>query len=323
MTKRCLVTGATGALGPSVIRAFRDAGYDVRALVRRTHDLDALGDVEIVRGDVTDPASLARAMADVDVVVHLAALLHIVNPSPELASEYERVNVGGTRNVVDAATRANVRRIVFFSTIAVYGDTHGAVVDEMTPVAPVTFYAKTKVAAEAIVLASPVGVVVRLAAAYGPRIKGNYLALVRAVLRGRFLPIGRGRNRRTLIYEDDAGRAALLLAEHEHAPGRVFNVSDGDLHTVDAIITSIFTAAGKRKPRWFVPEALVYAGLFAAELLFRAIGKRPRIGRFTLAKYTEDVAVSSAALRTLGFVPRWTMDDGWRETVRQMRDDAR
>ena len=72
-------------------------------------------------GDVADQVAVQSAMQGVDAVVHMAALLHIVNPPPELREKYERVNIGGTATVVEAAIKAGVKRVVLFSTIAVYG----------------------------------------------------------------------------------------------------------------------------------------------------------------------------------------------------------
>jgi nucleoside-diphosphate-sugar epimerase len=126
-------------------------------------------------------------MRGVDAVVHMAALLHIVNPPPELREKYERVNVGGTATVIEAAIKAGVKRVVLFSTIAVYGPSEGCVLNEMSPTHPDTFYAQTKRAAEQIVLnargadGQPLGTVLRLGAVYGSRIKGNYERLTRAL----------------------------------------------------------------------------------------------------------------------------------------------
>ena len=117
----------------------------------------------------------------------MAALLHIVNPPPEMREKYERVNIGGTATVVEAAIKAGVKRVVLFSTIAVYGPSDGSVLNEMSPTHPDTFYAQTKCAAEQIVLnargadGQPLGTVLRLGAVYGPRIKGNYERLTRAL----------------------------------------------------------------------------------------------------------------------------------------------
>ncbi len=131
-------------------------------------------------------------MQGIDAVIHLAALLHIVNPPPSLQPEYERINVGGTATVVEAARQAGVGRMVFFSTIAVYGDSAGGILTEDSPPRPDSFYAQTKLAAERIVLAAkradgrPLGTVLRLGAVYGSRIKGNYRRLLHCPCPGPF-----------------------------------------------------------------------------------------------------------------------------------------
>ena len=189
----------------------------------------------------------------------MAALLHIVNPPPELREKYERVNIGGTATVVEAAIKAGVKRVVLFSTIAVYGPSDGCVLNEMSPTHPDTFYAKTKLAAEQIVLnargadGQPLGTVLRLGAVYGSRIKGNYERLTHALARIALFPIGNGLNRRTLVYDKDVGRAAVLAVSHPAAAGRVFNVTDGGFHTLNEIIESICSALGRKPPRLSLP----------------------------------------------------------------------
>src|SRR5690606_11500198 len=99
----------------------------------------------------------------------------------------------------------------------------------------------------------PLGVVLRLGAVYGSHVKGNYERMIRALARNRFIPVGKGLNRRTLIYEKDVGRAAALAVSHPSATGRVFNVTDGKFHTLNEIIESICSAMGRKPPRWFLP----------------------------------------------------------------------
>jgi nucleoside-diphosphate-sugar epimerase len=186
--KFVLVTGATGAVGPRVVHALDQAGFRIRSF---SFDAPASGmfpqSVEVLIGDVTDQEAVQSAMQGVDAVVHMAALLHIVNPPPTLREKYERVNIGGTATVVEAAIKAGVKRVVLFSTIAVYGPSDGRVLNEMSPTHPDTFYAQTKYAAEQIVLnakgadGQPLGAVLRLGAVYGARIKGNYERLMRAL----------------------------------------------------------------------------------------------------------------------------------------------
>src|SRR2546430_3984265 len=96
-TKTALITGATGAIGPSVVRALDEAGYRIRTLSRsRPQSLPFPSNVELFTGDITNPATIERAFDGVNLVVHLAALLHVVRPSRELSASYERVNIEGT-----------------------------------------------------------------------------------------------------------------------------------------------------------------------------------------------------------------------------------
>jgi len=232
---RVLVTGATGALGPRVVAALHAAGYRIRTLsIDAPQPAMLPEDVEVQIGDITDPQMVQAAMQGCNTVVHMAALLHIVNPPSALRSKYEQINVGGTATVVEAAMQAGVERLVFFSTIAVYGDTGGQIVDEETPPHPDTFYAQTKLDAEKIVLQTrgqdgqPLGVVLRLGAVYGSRIKGNYQQLVHALARGRFIPVGDGSNRRTLVYDKDVARAVVLAMQHRASGGKAGDLGEGD-----------------------------------------------------------------------------------------------
>jgi len=322
-----LVTGATGAVGPRVVAALLESGCRVRTL-----SLDALhegawpADVDARLGDITDPAAVQTAMVGVDGVIHLAALLHIVTPPPELRSRYERINVGGTANVVEAARQARVGRVVFFSTIAVYGASAGGVLTEDSPLRPDSFYAQTKVDAERIVLSAkhadgtPLGTVLRLGAVYGARIKGNYRRLLLSLARGRFIPIGAGTNRRTLVYDKDVARAALLALRNPGVGGSVFNITDGRYHSMNNIIETLCDALGRRPPQLSLPLGPIrfLAGLIedGAHLFSRTAP----IVRATVDKYTEDVAVDGRKFCTqTGFVPKYDLAAGWRETVDEMR----
>lgn len=322
-----LVTGATGAVGPRVVAALLESGYRVRTL-----SLDAPPEgawpegVDARLGDVTDPKSIRASMAGVNGVIHLAALLHIVNPPPELRSRYERINVGGTANVVEAARQAGVGRVVFFSTIAVYGASEGGLLTEASPLRPDSFYAQTKVDAERIVLSAkhadgtPLGTVLRLGAVYGARIKGNYRRLLLSLARGRFIPIGAGNNRRTLAYDKDVARAAVLALWHPGAGGLVFNITDGRYHSMNNIIETLCDALGRRPPRLSLPLGPIRFLAGAIEDASQAFGIKPPILRATVDKYTEDVAVNGRKFCTqTGFVPKYDLAAGWRETVDEMR----
>jgi nucleoside-diphosphate-sugar epimerase len=325
-----LVTGATGAVGPCVVTALCDAGYRVRTL---SLDPPRVGvwpeDVEVVIGDVTDAAAVQSAIQGIDSVIHLAALLHIVNPPLALQNKYERINVGGTATVVAAAAQSGVKRVVFFSTIAVYGATRGRIVTEETLPFPDTFYSQTKLSAERIVLNArdadhrQMGTVLRLGAIYGSGIKGNYERLLQSLARGRFLPVGNGSNRRTLVYDKDVARAAVLALKHSTAAGKIFNVSDGEFHTLNDIISSMCEALDRKPPHWSLPVGPVRFAAGLVEDMARLAGIKPPIMRATIDKYTEDVAVDSQRIqRELGFAPQYNLSAGWQDAVLEMRQSG-
>lgn len=324
---RILATGATGAVGPRVVSALRDAGHSVLVLAMDAPTPGLLpDDVEIRLGDITDAAVVASSISGIDAVVHLAALLHIVNPPPELREKYERINVFGTARVIEAAIAAQVKRVVFFSTIAVYGYSTGQILDENTTPRPDTFYAQTKLAAEHIVLdarradGKSLGVVLRLGAVYGSRIKGNYQRLLLSLAHGRFVPIGSGQNRRTLVYDKDVAQAAVLAVSHRAAAGQVFNVTDGRFHTLREIMAAMSLAVGRTAPRYSLPVTPVRWVVGLLEDVARVVGCPSPIGRATIDKYTEDIAVSGDKIRRLlGFCPQYDLASGWCETVEDMR----
>ncbi|MGC9975265.1 MAG: NAD-dependent epimerase/dehydratase family protein [Syntrophales bacterium] len=322
------ITGATGAIGPRVVHALYNAGYGIRAF---SVDAPAKGilppHVEVIIGDVTNKVDVESAMQGADAVVHLAALLHIVDPPPEMRKKYERVNIGGTARVVEAAIKAGVKRIVLLSTIAVYGHSHGCVLNEMSPTHPDTFYAETKLAAEKIVLNAmdadrkPLGTVLRLGAVYGSRIKGNYERLTHALARNRFIPVGNGLNRRTLVYDKDVGRAAVLAVSHPAAVGRIFNVTDGAFHTLNEIIESICYGLGRRPPRLSLPVRLSRAVAGIIEKGGHSMGIKSLAIRAMIEKYIEDIAVNGSLIqKELEFVPQYDLQTGWKETVKEMRE---
>lgn len=321
---KVLITGATGAVGPCIVQTLCAAGHAVRSFSLDSALPGAFPpNVEELIGDVTDPAAVQSAMQGVDAVIHLAALLHIVKPPPELREKYERINVGGTATVVAAAVKAGVKQVVLASTIAVYGPSNGRILNEDSVPHPDTIYARTKLDAEKIVLNArrsdnqPIGTVLRFGAVYGSRIKGNYERMVRALARSRFVPIGAGQNRRTLVHDKDIARAVVLAMQHPAAAGKIYNVTDGQFHALAEIIAAICAALGRKPPLFSIPVGPARAVAGIMENTMRLIGQRSPIDRATIDKYTEDIAVAGSRIQQeLGFVPQYDLDAGWREVLK-------
>lgn len=322
-----LVTGATGTIGPFVVQELVNSGYAVRTLSLEIPEPGLFHkDVEVITGDITDPQTVQSAMQDIEVVIHLAAVLHVSNPPSAFLANYYRVNREGTATVISASLQAGVERIVFFSTIAVYGLSGGRILTEDTFPRPDTCYAETKLAAERLVLnakrpdGGPLGTVLRLGAVYGSRIKGDYQRLLRALAQRRFVPIGSGQNRRTLVYARDVARATILAIRHPKAVGRVYNVSDGKYHAMHEIIAAMSLALGRTPSRYSLPAGPIRFAAGLIEDAARFVRCQSPIGRATIDKYTEDVAASSQRIQTeIGFVPQYDLASGWLEAVREMR----
>lgn len=324
---KVFVSGATGAVGPRVVEALLDAGHMVR-----TFSLDAIDThtlpkgADHVIGDITNFKEVRSALFGCNAVIHLAALVHEADPSMQSYLQYDRINIGGTSTVVNAAIEAHIERLVYFSTINVYGPTRGKIVTETFPTAPDTFYARTKLSAEKFVLeahdpnGAPIGVVLRLGTVYGSRIKGNYNQLLHALAKHRFIPIGSGHNRRTLVYDKDVANAAVLALMHPKATGNIYNVTDGTFHPVHEILSTLSSCLGKKTPTRSLPVRPVrlIAGLL--EGASHVFGFRSPVSRSTIDKYIEDIAVDGSRIqRELGFSPRYDLMHGWEETISELR----
>jgi UDP-glucose 4-epimerase len=318
-SKKVLVTGATGAIGKPLTEYLMQQGYTVRILVRNPVQHNLPDQLDICCGDIGTGQGIEEAVRNVDIVFHLAAKLHIVDPAAELESEYERINIEGTRRLVYSATKAKVNRFVFFSTISVYGHTRkGQICDENTRLNPENIYAQTKVQAEKIVKEFPKSVILRLGAVYGPNMKGNYPRLLQALKLGLFFFVGDASNRRTLVHIEDVCRAALLAAEHPMSAGNIYNVSDGKIHKMRDIIAAMSKALGRNAPRMQLPVPVVRFFLWMVEIAFRMVARKPPVNHSTVDKLIEDIAVCSDRIqKELGFVPHWGLDKGWSQCIKE------
>jgi UDP-glucose 4-epimerase len=309
-----LVTGGTGAAGPALIAELARAGHSVTVIARHAPRAPLPPQVRFEALDITS-AGAEQLASEASVVFHLAARLHTNNPPPSARAEYERVNVAATARLAAAAKRC--RRFVFFSTIDVYPPTRGGdLADESTRPEPRSLYGETKLAAEQAVLQEPNALVLRLAAVYGPHAKGNYARLIHGLRRGRFVAVGPGTNRRTLIHESDLAAAATRAAFAEHLPGRIYNVTDGSVHTINDIVRAIASALGVSPPGWHLPAAPVRLAAGVVEHAARIAGREPPVTRYMIDKLQEDFAVDGRRLHAdLPFTPSYGLEAGWRATL--------
>lgn len=343
-----LVTGANGCIGYALVRELLESGEyaEVRALVRDgSADLPP-GVAATYVGDLDDREILRTAVVGVDAVFHCAAKVHDADGA---AADFERVNMGGTQNLLDACDAMEVApRFVHFSTVAVYGEaTPAEGIDETAAVAPHSPYARSKVEAEKRVAdwgaARGVAAInLRVATVYGPRDRGNMARMLDAMVRGRYLSIGGGQNRKTCANVRNVARVARLVGRDEAAAmaaARPFVVADPQVYTVAELEKSILRATAgiitdnevthrpAPSPR-SLPLALAYALAWAIETLFRLIpGRRPPI---TTGQVRRLAADNVYRMKTLPHLPGWdaesaaTLDEGMAEAMAwYRRQDSR
>jgi len=315
-----LVTGATGFVGGRLAAELVAHGFRVRALSRRAggHDaLEGLG-VEVVRGDLADRASLARAATGASVVFHAAARVSDWGPREAFLA----ANVEGTRSLVDACRGAGVRRFVHLSSLTVLGlPRDGRVVTEETPPArpaPGDFYSESKLEGERIVReAHGAGglatTVVRPGAIWGPGDPNVVPRIVRLLRRGAMPYVAGGGNLLGLTHVENLVAGLLLAAQTTEAAGRLYHVTDGEEVTAREAIGALADALGVARPRIPLPFPVVLGAAALVEGTARLLGLRrapslTRYGvRFVACHARYDVG---KARRELGYAPRVTFRDG-------------
>jgi len=279
---RALVTGATGFVGAAVARALLAEGWQVRCLVRGGSDRRNVATlaVEQVVGDLTDAASLERALMGCEAVFHVAADYRLWAPRPQ---ELYRTNVDGTGHLLDAAARAGARRIVYTSSVATVGvPGDGSAGAEETPVAladMIGHYKRSKFLAEerareAAARGVPV-VIVNPSTPIGPGdVKPTPTGqIVLDAARGRMPAyVDTGLN---IVHVDDVA-AGHLLAFHRGRVGERYILGGEDM-TLRDILTLIARIAGRAPPRIRLPHGAVLPVAYASELYARLTGRPTRV----------------------------------------------
>jgi nucleoside-diphosphate-sugar epimerase len=302
-----LVVGASGFIGGSLVARLSGRAR-IRALQRRA---SRGAWEESVCADIAEGVPEA-ATAGVDTVFHLAARTHALDARTGDEDLYRRVNVDGTRALLEASKQSGVRRFVFVSSVKAMGEGGDAVIDESATPRPTTAYGRTKLEAERLVLEGgfvPEPVVLRPTLVYGPGVKGNIAAMMAAIESGRFPPPPRLDNRRSLVHVDDVAAAAVLAAESARAIARVFIVTGARPYSTREMYESMCRALGRSVPRWGVPAEL-FRGLAAVGDALAATTRRP--WAFDSSAYHKLFASShydgSALAEAVGFEPRWTLE---------------
>jgi len=321
-----VVTGATGFTGGHLARLLVRRGRTVRALVHnpvRARRLEADG-IELVAGDIRDRAAIERAVRGADVVYNIAAIYRQAGIS---AAAYRAVNATAAEQVVEAAARAGVRRVVHCSTVGVHGDVEHPPANEDAPLRPGDIYQITKLEGEerAREAGKRLGVevtIVRPTGIYGPGDR-RLLKLFRGVVRRRFPMLGRGQIYYHLTYIDDVVDGFVSCAEHPAAAHRTYIIGGSEVPTLNALVATVADVAGVKPPRLRFPVWPFWIAGALCEGVCVPLGIEPPLYRRRVDFYTKSRAFDIARARhELAYEPKVGLREGIQRTLEWYRQQG-
>ena len=323
---RVFVTGGTGFIGGHVVRQLRERGDDVVCLVRspgKAKELEELG-ATLVEGDLSDTDAIRRGLDGCDAAIHGAAIYKVGIPKSERAGMHE-ANVKGTENVLDACIEAGVPRIVYISTVNVFGNTRGEIVDEryhrdesqgFLSTYDETKYRSHQVALDRIEQGAPI-VIVQPGGVYGPDDHSEIGNMIEQTRRGKLRMKAFPELGFTLVHVEDVA-AGVLLALDKGKAGESY-VLGGEITRMGDLIDKVADIEGRKAPRLTLPPALAKMSAPLGPVVGPAMGFPPNLSEAIRAAHNVTYwAKHDKAKSELGYAPR-DLDTGLRETLAATR----
>lgn len=263
---KVLVTGASGFIGKSLCEELLRQSKLVVVAVR-TDNLQFTSVENKAVGDIDNTTDWSEALNGVGVVIHLAARVHVMTESSANSlAEFRKVNVDGTLNLAQQATKAGVRRFIFISSIKVNGEHTelGKPFTELAAANPQDAYGVSKHEAEQglMRIAEEAGmevVIIRPPLVYGSGVKANFASMMLAIKRGIPLPLGAIHNKRSFVYVGNLVSLIISCIDHPAAVNQVFLVSDGQDISTTELLKGCAEALGVKPRLISVPQKLVEA----------------------------------------------------------------
>jgi nucleoside-diphosphate-sugar epimerase len=317
-----LVTGAGGFIGRALATALRASGIPVRGVLRTSRQAPV---DELVTADLATLEPDNRLMDGIDTVYHLAAKTHDLTDAAGVESEYQRINVEGTRRLLACIHGRAIRRFVFISSVKAVGEGGPGPIDDDAPARPLTAYGRSKLEAEHLVLdhARAHGfeaVVLRFPLVYGVGQRGNLQRMIGSIERGWFPVPPANRNRRSMLHVENAVDALRLAGAHPSAAGQTYTVADARPYETREIYDLIRQALGMSPASWTVPASALRAAAVAGDLARRVVGRRVGFDSDALQKLLGSAWYRGDRItRDLGFVPRRDLPGSIHSLVEDVR----
>lgn len=267
--------------------------------------------------DVLDVQRLTELLVDIDVVVLLAAE-HKDNVTP--ASLYYRVNVDGMRNTLQAMESNGVSRLVFTSSVAVYG-LNKTNPTESHPVDPFNDYGRSKWQAECVLQEwyethQDWNInILRPTVIFGEGNRGNVYNLLRQITSGRFLMIGNGENRKSMSYVGNVVSFIAFLIENKKEGYQVFNYIDKPDFTMNDLVYHVGDVLNKHIPATHFPYWLGMLGGYGFDILGKLTGKKLSVSSVRVKKFCAVTQFDSVQVRKTNFKPTFTLGEGLARTL--------
>jgi nucleoside-diphosphate-sugar epimerase len=318
---RAFLTGGTGFIGARVANVVRSRGDDVVALVRSEARAGALRDLgcTLVEGGVTSTEALERGMEGCDAVLHVAGVYKVGIPASERPAMYE-ANVTGTERVLDAAVRTGIGRIVYVSTVNVFGNPRGVVVDE-TYRRPgddfVSYYDETKyrahVVAERRIAAGAPVVIAMPGGVYGPGDHSEVGSLIEQLRTGKLRMRTFPETGLNMAHVDDIA-AGIVLVQDSGRLGESY-VIGGEITRIGDLLEVVGRVTGRRVPRFAMPVWMMKASIPAGPLIGKVMGTGPNLRELiTSGAGVTYWATDAKARKELGYTSR-DLETGLRQTL--------
>ena len=319
---KVFVTGGTGFIGGHVVRKLLERGDEVVCLARsreKGRRLESLG-AEVVEGDLSDAAAIRAGMEGVDAVIHGAAIYEVGIPKEQRTPMYE-ANVLGTETVLRAALDESVPKVVYISTVAAFGNTHGEVVDESyehTGTDFTSYYEETKYQAHQIAkrLIADEGlpcVIVQPGGVYGPQDHSSLGAMINQFVDGKLPMLAFPDLGMNLVHVEDVADG-VLLALDSGTPGEAY-VLGGQITTMREMIDTAGRVAGRKPPKRSMPTGVLKLLTPIGPLVGKVMGQPPNLSELiSSADGVTFWARHDKAMKELGYSPR-SLEPGLRETL--------
>lgn len=301
---KVLVTGASGFLGQAIISEIGQENHDIYSLVsfknKNSQNLP-----NVYQADISDYESLLKLeeIENCAIVIHSAGLAHQFGKTSD--EKFWDVNVRGTENIARLAVKLKTKHFILISSVSVYGDVEkNGAIDENRICNPQGIYAKSKLESEVIArkicASNQIGLtIIRPATIIGENDRGNTARLIEAIDRNRFIWIGKGENRKSLVYKQDVAKACLKVFEKKSSEVEVFNVTAESVK-MNYIVSEIEKSLQKKTPKFKISVSMLEK-IFEVNKKTINISKIEKL-RSTVDKWiSEDVFSSQKIFKEYGF----------------------